>query len=112
MCPLFKTTLKFKLVLILLLNLMLSTSENSFAQDEEIGLEEMFAIFSEEEIVVSALKRPRTVLRSPAIMSVITAKQIKQMGLRTLVDVLGTAPSPDKFINRGGARTIGVEAEI
>ncbi len=84
MCPLFKTTLKFKLVIILLLNLMLSTSENSFTQDKETGLEDMFAIFTEEEIVVSALKKPQTVLKSPAIMSVITASQIKQMGFRRL----------------------------
>ena len=112
MCIFFKRTLKFNFILFSLLSFMLFNLVNLFAQDEETGLEEMFAIFTEEEIVVSALKKPRTVLKSPAIMSVITAKQIKQMGLRTLVDVLGTAPSPDKFINRGGARTIGVEAEI
>ncbi|MEE9194189.1 MAG: TonB-dependent receptor, partial [Thermodesulfobacteriota bacterium] len=74
---------------------MLFNLVSSFAQDEETGLEDMFAIFTEERIVVSALKRPRTVSKSPAIMSVITARQIKQMGFRTLMDVLKTVPGFD-----------------
>ncbi len=72
--------LKFNLIVSLLLYFMLSNLVNSSAQDEETGLEDMFAIFTEEEMVVSALKRPRTVLRSPAIMTVITSRQIKEMG--------------------------------
>ncbi len=102
MCISFKRALKFNFILFSLLSFMLFNLVNSFAQDEETGLEEMFAIFTEEEIVVSALKKPRTVLKSPAIMSVITAKQIKQMGFRRLVDVLDTDPTPDKFKNKGG----------
>ena len=66
------------------MNLTLSNSGNLYAQSKETGLEEMFAIFSEEEVVISALKRPQTVSKSPAIMSVIMARQIKQMGFRTL----------------------------
>jgi iron complex outermembrane receptor protein len=68
----------------------------------------MFAIFSEEEVVISALKRPRTVLRSPAIMSVITARQIKQMGFRTLTDALKIVPGIDIIMNVNGERQIGV----
>ncbi|GAX62128.1 outer membrane receptor protein [Candidatus Scalindua japonica] len=71
-------------------------------------LEEIFAIFSEEEIVVSALKKPRKVSKSPAIMSVITARQIKQMGFRTLSDVLETVPGFDVSMNKNGTREIGV----
>ncbi len=62
--------LKFNLIAFLLPCFMLSSLVNSSAQDEETGLEEMFAIFTEEQIVVSALKRPRSVSKSPAIMSV------------------------------------------
>ena len=72
--------------------LALSITKDSYAQNKDAGLEEMFAIFSEEEIVVSALKRPRAVSKSPAIMSVITAKQIRQMGAKTLSEVLETVP--------------------
>ncbi len=99
-------------VLFLLLNLILSTSEESYAQSKEAGLEEMFAIFSEEEVVISALKRPRTVSKSPAIMSVITARQIKQMGFRTLSDVLETVPGFDITMNKNGTREIGVRGTL
>ncbi len=68
----------------------------------------MFAIFTEEEIVVSALKKPRTVSKSPAIMSVVTAAQIKQMGLRTLTDVLKIVPGFDISMDRTGEKDFGV----
>ena len=42
-------------VLFLLLSLTLFTAERLHAQTKETELEEMFAIFSEEEIVVSAM---------------------------------------------------------
>src|SRR3989338_1881083 len=108
MQTLFKTILKFIVISILLLNLMLFTQGNLFAQDEKTGLEDMFAIFTEEQIVVSALKRPRTVSKSPAIMSVITAKQIKQMGFRTLTEVLDTVPGFDISLSETGEREIAV----
>ncbi|OHB47445.1 MAG: hypothetical protein A2106_04745 [Planctomycetes bacterium GWF2_40_8] len=108
MQTLFKTILKFIVISILLLNLMLFTQGNSFAQDEKTGLEDMFAIFTEEQIVVSALKRPKTVSKSPAIMSVITAKQIKQMGFRTLTEVLDTVPGFDISLSETGEREIAV----
>ena len=108
----FKTTLRFSFALILVLNLMLSTLGNSFAQDEETELEEMFAIFTEEEIVISALKKPRTVSKSPAIMSVITAKQIKYMGFRTLTDILKTVPGFDISMNNDGTKEIGVRGVL
>lgn len=105
---LFKALLKFLVISILLLNLMLYTPGNSFAQNEKTGLEDMFAIFTEEQIVVSALKRPRPVSRSPAIMSVITARQIKQMGFRTLTEVLDTVPGFDISLSETGEREIAV----
>ncbi len=91
-------------VIFLLLNPTLSNSGNLFAKSRETGLDEMFAIFSEEEIVVSALKKPRTVSKSPAIMSVITARQIKQMGFRTLSDVLETVPGFDVQMDNNGEK--------
>ncbi len=108
MHSIFRRKLKLTFILFLLLYLTLSVSENLFAREKEVALEEMFAIFSEEEIVVSALKRPRTLLKSPAIMSVITAQQIKHTGFRTLADVLETVPGFDISMNRNGTREIGV----
>jgi iron complex outermembrane receptor protein len=98
----------FNFVIFLLLNSTLSTTRNLYAQSKETELDEIFAIFTEEEIVVSALKRPRTVSKSPAIMSVITARQIKQMGARTVSDVLEMVPGFDVTMNTNGAKQIGV----
>ena len=100
--------LKFNIITFSLTCLLLSNLTYLFAQDKKTGLEDMFAIFTEEEIVVSALKRPRTVLKSPAIMSVITAKQIKQMGFRTLIDVLKIVPGFYISMDETGEREIAV----
>jgi len=97
-----------KTALFVLVILTLPITRSSYAQSKGTGLEEMFAIFSEEEIVVSALKKPQTVSRSPAIMSVVTAKQIRQMGARTLADVLEMVPGFDITMNKNGTREIGV----
>ncbi len=99
-------------VIFLLLNLTFFPVESLHAQSKETGLEEIFAIFSEEEIVVSALKKPRTVSKSPAIMSVITARQIRQMGARTLSDILEAVPGFDITMNTNGIREIGVRGVL
>ncbi|MBT6225103.1 MAG: TonB-dependent receptor plug domain-containing protein, partial [Candidatus Scalindua sp.] len=104
--------LKFNLIVFSLLCLLHSNLTHSSVQAEETGLEDMFAIFTEEEIVVSALKRPRTVLKSPAIMSVITAKQIKQMGFRTLIDVLRMVPGFYISMDETGEREIAVRGVL
>ena len=104
--------LKFNLIVFSLLCLLHSNLTHSSVQAEETGLEDMFAIFTEEEIVVSALKRPRTVLKSPAIMSVITAKQIKQMGFRTLIDVLKIVPGFYISMDETGEREIAVRGVL
>ncbi len=104
--------MKFNLTALLLLCFTLSYVANLFAQEEEVVLEDMFAIFSEEQIVISALKRPRSVLKSPAIMSVITAKQIRQMGFRTLVDVLKIVPGFYISMDETGERDIAVRGVL
>ena len=104
--------LKFNLIVFSLLCLLHSNLTHSSVQAEETGLEDMFAIFTEEEIVVSALKRPRTVLKSPAIMSVITAKQIKQMGFRTLIDVLKIVPGFYISMDETGEREVAVRGVL
>ncbi len=100
------------LAIFLLLNLAMSTFGDLYAQDKEAGLEEMFAIFSEEEVVVSALKRPRTVAKSPSIMSVITAKQIRYMGARTLSDILETVPGFDIQMDKNGEKEFAVRGVL
>ncbi len=111
-CNVLKQLLGINIFLSFFLVSLISPSGNSYAQDIEIGLEDLFAIFTEEEIVVSALKKPRTVSKSPAIMSVVTAKQIKQMGFRTLTDVLKIIPGFDISMDRTGDKDIGVRGVL
>ena len=100
--------ISLKSTLFVLIVLTLSITGDSYAQSKETELEDMFAIFSEEEIVVSALKRAKAVSKSPAIISVVTARQIKHMGARTLSDVLETVPGFDITMNNNGTREFGV----
>ncbi|MDR4504673.1 MAG: TonB-dependent receptor [Candidatus Scalindua sp.] len=103
-CTIVKNPLKLNFFLFLVL--FSFTSASSYAQVLEGEFADLFAIFTEEEIVISALKRPQTVLKSPAIMSVVTAKQIKQMGFRSLADVLRTVPGFDISMDRTGEKEI------
>jgi Outer membrane cobalamin receptor protein len=100
--PHIRTFTLLNFALFLLLNLTLYTSGNLYAQSKETTLDEIFAIFTEEEIVISALKKPRSVAKSPSIMSVITARQIRHMGAKTLSDVLKTVPGFDIQMDNNG----------
>ncbi len=111
-CIIFKRVLKINCIFFVLFPLTLSVLVDSYAQEAEEGLEELFAIFTEEEIVVSALKRPRTVSKSPAIMSVVTAKQIKQMGFRTLAQVMRIVPGFDINMGETGESEISVRGVL
>jgi outer membrane cobalamin receptor len=104
--------IKFNTIVFPLLFFVLANLTDSSAQDEKTGLEEIFAIFSEEQIVVSALKKPSSVLKSPSIMSVISARQIKQMGFRTLVDVLKIVPGFYISMDETGEREIAVRGVL
>ncbi|MHC4269498.1 MAG: TonB-dependent receptor plug domain-containing protein, partial [Planctomycetota bacterium] len=112
MCIFLKKTVKINLIVFSLICFVLSSLVDLSAQDEGTGLEEMLAIFSEEQIVVSALKKPSSVLKSPSIMSVITARQIKQMGFRTLVDVLKIVPGFYISMDETGEREIAVRGVL
>ncbi|KHE93255.1 MAG: TonB-dependent receptor [Candidatus Scalindua rubra] len=104
--------IKFNVRAFFLSFFLLLYSTHLFGQDKKPGIEDMFAIFTEEEIVISALKRPQTVLKSPAIMTVITAKQIKQMGFRTLMDVLKIVPGFYISMDETGEREIAVRGVL
>ncbi len=110
--PLRREMIKFSTIVFLLFSFVPSNFAYSSTLVEEMELEEMFAIFTEEEIVVSALKKPRTVSKSPAIMSVITARQIRQMGARTLSDALEAVPGFDITMDTNGTREIGVRGVL
>lgn len=66
--------------------------------------EELLLFFEEEALVTLATLHPRKVGEAPAIISVITAGQIKNMGARNLADVLITIPGIGILISTAWSR--------
>ncbi|PJC70383.1 MAG: hypothetical protein CO017_05640, partial [Zetaproteobacteria bacterium CG_4_8_14_3_um_filter_59_5] len=52
----------------------------------------MDMLFDEQDTVISATESRRALDQSPAIVTVITEKQIKDMGVHTLIEVLEAVP--------------------
>ena len=65
------------------------SSEIKVSQNTEA---EMLLFFEEKDLLVTATKHPQTLRDAPAIASVITADEIRQMGARDLMDVLRRIP--------------------
>ncbi len=63
----------------------------AFAQ-EKIGIAELEKFYAEEATVFVASQQAEPLNETPVITSIITAKEIKRMGARTLNDVLLTIP--------------------
>ena len=71
-------------------------------EDETEELLDEFKWLHEADIITIATKHATSISRAPGIGSVITAKQIKQMGLRTLSDILKIVPGFDVQMDRNG----------
>ncbi len=86
--------------------IILSVFSNSFAYEmaalESETAEDLLLFFEEEELVI-ATKRPTLVRKAPAIATVITAKEIRNMGARNLTDILKMVPGIGVSINEFGA---------
>jgi len=54
--------------------------------------EDLSFLFEEEDLFISATQSARTLDKAPAIATVITAKQLRDMGARNLLDALKTVP--------------------
>lgn len=65
-------------------------------------------MFYEESELVTATKRTTSLRKAPAIASIITASEIKNMGARNLVDVLKTVPSIGISIDEFGRSLVEV----
>jgi len=78
------------------------TSEGTKAIQEEIRW------LQAEALITIATKREIPISKAPGIATVITARQIKQMGFRTLVDALKTVPGFDISMDETGEREIAV----
>ncbi|MDX8410787.1 MAG: TonB-dependent receptor [Mariprofundaceae bacterium] len=59
---------------------------------ESAAADDLSFIFEEEDLFISATQSARTLGKAPAIATVITAKQLRDMGARNLLDALKTVP--------------------
>lgn len=55
-------------------------------------MEEMLLFFEEKDLIITATKHTQTLQDAPAIATVITAEEIRNMGARDLIDVLRIVP--------------------
>ena len=76
-------------------------------KSEEAIIEEIRWLH-EEYLISIATKHETPLSKAPGVATVITAKQIKQMGFRTLADILKTVPGYDVQMNGIGTKNVSV----
>jgi outer membrane cobalamin receptor len=67
------------------------------AQEEDLGLEDEFALLEEEDVVFSAAKHKQKAGFSPSAVIVITRKEIEESGALTIVELLRQYPAVTAF---------------
>ncbi len=73
------------------------------------SIKELSLFFTQQELILTtATLSPKTVTNAPALVTVINAKQIQQMGATKLTDVLSRLPGFAVFINKIGNPSITV----
>lgn len=79
--------------------------------EEELTREELFFRLEEDILTVSTLlgQRPQ---QAPSIVYVVTAKEIKEFGVRTVYDLLQLVPGFDVLITSMGQPEIGIRGVI
>ncbi len=73
-------------------SLLVLDESSSPTYDISTAEEELLLFFDEEELFITATKIPQTLFKAPAIVSVITDDEIKDMGARNILDVLNRIP--------------------
>lgn len=56
------------------------------------AMDDMLLFFEEADLIVTATKHPQKISEAPAIATVITAEQIRNMGARDIIDILRLVP--------------------
>lgn len=89
------------------LTLALLGASGGTARAEEAYSDEAFFLL-EEQVVTTASKKKESMSHAPAIMSVVTAEEIANMGVVTYLDVLKRVPGIDISITNYGQWVIGI----
>jgi len=95
---------------------LISNPSIAFSDEEKTVLEKEIETakvwFGFDEKVSIATKSETTIGSAPGIITVITSEQIKQMGFRTLADVLKTVPGFDISMDKSGQKNIAVRGVL
>ncbi|HXE97432.1 MAG TPA: TonB-dependent receptor plug domain-containing protein, partial [Dongiaceae bacterium] len=92
---------------------VLGANEPSMGQNQVVAQNDQadnrdLLMFFEEQDLVTATKRPTSLRRAPAIATIISADEIRNMGARNLADVLKMVPGFGISINEYGLTIIEV----
>jgi iron complex outermembrane receptor protein len=82
-------------------------SDTVMARNESSGGNELLMFFEEQDLV-TATKRPTSLRKAPAIATIISADEIRNMGARNLLDVLKMVPGFGLSIAEFGGNMIEV----
>src|SRR4030067_3526761 len=91
--------------LILLISLIIPVKV--MAEEGGDVLEDIYAIFAEEEMVMSASRYLQPVSQSPSTITVITAEEIRESGVTALPDILRRVPGMEVMQVSGAAFNVG-----
>ncbi|GAX62214.1 TonB-dependent receptor [Candidatus Scalindua japonica] len=106
----FNKTTTFVLFTIYILNLTIAFSDEVSipAKKSEEAIREEIRWLQAESIITIATRHETSIDKAPSVATVITARQIKQMGFRTLADILKIVPGYDVSMDENGTRNIAV----
>ena len=80
---------------------------------EEAGdvMEDIFAIFAEEDLVMTASKYLQPISQSPSTITVITAEEIRESGVTTIPDILRRVPGMEVMQASVAEFNVGIRGE-
>jgi iron complex outermembrane receptor protein len=102
-----KTMIKILHIILILLFLCSNSFAIQLAELRTETAEDLLLFFEEEELVI-ATRRATPVRKAPAIATVLTAKEIRNMGARNLIDVLKMVPGFGVSITEYGVQMFEV----
>ncbi|MFQ5949615.1 MAG: TonB-dependent receptor plug domain-containing protein, partial [Nitrospiria bacterium] len=79
-------------IIYLLVVICLACPRQSLAQEPGEELSDIFAIFAEEEMVITPSKHLQPISQSPSTITVITADEIRRSGATSIPDILRRVP--------------------